>query len=134
MVQAILLPVYGPWLNHHFAEWQPTHDHIYFGEVDLNHHHAIQLACARNSKHHHAAEEDCADKSGDVINLPDRDAASKNMGPLLVLNTGALPGGISDTLFFILAEQYVPHEAVFLPLLERPPRAGRTIPRQLNFI
>ncbi len=44
---ALLLPVFGPALDHHFAEWQHNHDHIYLGSragFGADHVHAYELS------------------------------------------------------------------------------------------
>jgi hypothetical protein len=65
-VQAVCLPIYGPWINFRYAGWLPNHDHIYLGEVDANHHDNEGEHC----QSHHDEHKAC-DKAGDpVINLP----------------------------------------------------------------
>jgi hypothetical protein len=120
MVQAILLPVYGPWLNRHFSEWQPSHAHIYFGEIDLDHH-AVQLACTRNSEHHHADEAACKGES-DVVSLPNQDVAGKTLA-LSPPHKDASLAMKDDVLLFTFVESYVLHQILFIPPPDKPPRA-----------
>jgi hypothetical protein len=119
MVQAILLPVYGPWLNRHFIEWQPTHAHIYLGKIDLDHH-AIQLACARNSEHHHADEAACNGESS-VVSLPNQDIAGKTLA-LSPPHKGAILATKGEVLLFTFVESYIRQRILFVLPLEKPPR------------
>ncbi|MFQ5344151.1 MAG: hypothetical protein ACE5F6_21625, partial [Anaerolineae bacterium] len=43
-ILAILLPYYGPLLDHHFVERQPFHVHIYFGAARPEHTHPYQVS------------------------------------------------------------------------------------------
>ncbi|NQW16888.1 MAG: hypothetical protein HQ478_05315 [Chloroflexi bacterium] len=48
-VLALLLPVIGPMIDHHYAERLPGHGHVYFGSVELTHEHDL------SASHSHAA-------------------------------------------------------------------------------
>jgi hypothetical protein len=39
----LFTPFFGPMLDHHFAERQHTHQHIYFGSTDVKHTHFYEL-------------------------------------------------------------------------------------------
>ena len=41
---ALLLPVFGPLLDHHFAEWQHNHAHVYFNGGAPGHRHVYDAA------------------------------------------------------------------------------------------
>ncbi len=43
-VYALFLPFFGPMLDHHFAERQYHHQHIYFGSAGVEHVHFYELA------------------------------------------------------------------------------------------
>lgn len=64
LLLALLLPMYGPWIDPTYATRQPYHTHLYLGGYDANHHHGDQ--------HHHGdpSKVNCDPFSG-VINLPD---------------------------------------------------------------
>lgn len=102
---ALLLPVYGSWVDFHFAEKLPTHKHIYLGKVDLNHHRTTD--------------------SKDVIILLDQDATSR---PVVVLVW--LPGEqktvnaaeSDNTLQIGLFDDYPSPENAYLPPPDYPPR------------
>jgi hypothetical protein len=103
MVAVLLLPVYGSWVDIHYAERQPNHKHIYLGRIDLNHH--------RSSE------------SKDVVNLPDQDATSQ---PVVIV---CIPGeliaattAVPANLIFGLPEEFRSPKATFLPPPDHPPR------------
>ncbi len=41
-VDATFMPFYGPVLDHHFAERQPAHEHVYLGEARPHHGHPYE--------------------------------------------------------------------------------------------
>jgi hypothetical protein len=43
-VSALFMPFFGPMLDHHFAERQPSHGHIFFGPADAEHVHFYEAA------------------------------------------------------------------------------------------
>ena len=47
---ALFLPLFGPMLDHHFAERQPGHGHVYFGSAIPDHSHPYEVS--RFSRHH----------------------------------------------------------------------------------
>lgn len=103
MAAVLLLPVYGSWVDVHYAERQPTHKHIYFGRVDLNHHRVSEAK--------------------DVVNLPDQDATSQPVvlvclpGERIAAKTADL-----DNLASGLADNCLRPEDTFLPPPDHPPR------------
>ncbi len=100
----LMLPIYGTWLDFRFAEWQPTHKHIYFGRIDLNHHRASD--------------------SKDVVNLPDQDATGQAF-VLIIMPGEEMAGGAADYrhLSFGLADDYIVPDDHFLPPPKHPPRS-----------
>ncbi|MCI0399194.1 MAG: hypothetical protein L0332_18650 [Chloroflexi bacterium] len=105
MLLALLLPVYGPWLDSNFAGRQPLHRHIYLGTVNLAHHSAPEPA----------GHKDHSESDSDVVNLPDQTAANQ--------------GG---TLWLMLADVTCPvpqagDHLAFGPLLTCLPCQGRSV-------
>jgi hypothetical protein len=43
VLYALFLPFYGPLLEHHFAERQPDHEHLYLGRLVPDHVHPYQV-------------------------------------------------------------------------------------------
>jgi hypothetical protein len=101
LTAVLLLPVYGSWIDFHYAAKQPGHKHVYLGKVDLNHHRTADTK--------------------DIVILPDQDATSQ----IVVLVN--LPEKIAstadrDSLSFGLAHEYRSPENAFLPPPDHPPR------------
>ncbi|MFZ0545765.1 MAG: hypothetical protein WAM60_10030 [Candidatus Promineifilaceae bacterium] len=98
----MLLPIYGSWIDVHFAASQPDHQHIYFGKVDLNHH---------------------RDGNKDVVNLPNQDATSQITISILLTDEEILihPDDMAN-LSFRLADEYLSPEDAFIPPPDHPPR------------
>lgn len=103
LAAALLLPVYGSWINVRYAAQQPTHKHIYLGKVDLNHH--------RTADHK------------DIVILPDQDAASQPVVSIDLPNEQlAVRMTENDNLSFGLSVEYLSPENTFLPPPDHPPR------------
>ncbi len=116
LLLALLLPMYGPWLDPTFAARQPYHSHIYLGEVDADHHHAT-------SGHDHQSEEenDCISTLGRVINVPDQTLSQQ----LLLLWQPASVATIlpaDNGLSFTWQADGRRIAAIFLPPPDQPPR------------
>lgn len=116
MVTAVLLPIYGPWLDYRFAGWQPAHGHIYTGKVDLNHH---RVAHRPHPGHHHVEEAEPA--AHGVASVPNQDASYLGLflppGP----HEAVWAIGQDDTLAFTLFDMYRYPSLNFFPPPERPP-------------
>jgi hypothetical protein len=51
----LFLPVFGPQLDHHFAERRPDHGHVYMGPVAPEHDHFFQDRTAHTHTHNGAS-------------------------------------------------------------------------------
>ena len=53
-IAALLLPLVGPLLDHHFTERQPGHSHVYLGPIQTGHVHPYEdtRSFQRHSDHH----------------------------------------------------------------------------------
>jgi hypothetical protein len=49
-VLLLLLPSFGPVLDHHFAEWEPYHEHIYLGSTLPKHLHSYEMPRSHGQK------------------------------------------------------------------------------------
>ena len=43
-VSALFMPFFGPMLDHHFAERQPSHEHVFLGSASAEHVHFYEAA------------------------------------------------------------------------------------------
>ncbi len=120
MLMAVLLPTYGPWLDFRFAERMPQHDHLYIGEVNLNHH-----------AHHHtykhvqpkvqSLRKPLALNIPAVVNLPDQDSVLRGLVQLICLHN-VLTFQRIDTIGFPIVDAKHITSAIVVPPLEKPPR------------
>ncbi len=114
MLAAVLLPIYGPWLDAHFVERLPQHDHIFIGEIDPHHHNHDHAG----APHHH----DCLDfPSSAVASVPDQDAALRGLA-LWLWPDNALSFQPADTFGFPIWETSQPVAGTIVPPLDEPPR------------
>ncbi|MCI0395415.1 MAG: hypothetical protein L0332_01315 [Chloroflexi bacterium] len=101
-LQALLLPVYGPWLDVHFAGRQAYHDHLYLAGV--------------NPRHHDSPD------TGDMVNLPTRDAAQEGLFFMVPpAANGLLLALENSNLVFTLEEESLSLQDTAVPPLEKPP-------------
>jgi hypothetical protein len=119
MLLALLLPIYGPWLDFRFAERMPQHDHIFIGEVNLDHHNQHYHKHVPTKMKH--PKNDLQLPLPAVINLPDQDAA---LWGLIMLGcpNNRLSCQRLDTLRFPLVEARYNISAIVVPPLDQPPR------------
>ena len=126
LVQALLLPIYGPWLDRQFAARQADHKHLYFGKVDLNHHgHHGRDRHAGHAKRAHAPHGRADEPSNTVINLPNLDVT--NQGQVLVLSfteilSFLLAAAQNSSLVFTLADHTITSQGISRAPPHQPPR------------
>lgn len=116
MVQALLLPLYGSWLNSQFAAIQPNHKHIYVGIADPNHPHSLSIS------HQHDSEK-AETSDSDVISVPNQDA-SQSITVLFSTFDGlaALTAPDHPSLVFSLEADYLLSALVYHAPPVEPPR------------
>lgn len=124
LMAILLLPVYAPWLNPGYAAAQPNHQHIYFGDVRLDHH--KHSSVPHDHPDPRPTEQNLAPGVDyGVILLPDQAAAGQIL-PLLP-DAGDLTFWMEQTgrgtLSFILGAAYVGVMLVFLSRPVPPPRS-----------
>lgn len=105
LLMAILLPVYGPWINGRFPAWQPDHDHIYLDEVDPHHPHT-------NSE-----------TPSDIIMLPGKNLFDKQLLIIAIPLDQVLLNPFDTPCVGFLGEQPLFPRLVFISPPERPPYA-----------
>lgn len=103
LAAALLLPVYGSWIDVSYPAQQPTHKHVYLGKVDLD--------------HHRTAEPE------NVVILPDQDAASQVVVLIDLPHVEVTAEKVEKgQLSFGLSDEYLSPENTFLPPPDHPPR------------
>lgn len=104
MVGAFLLPLFGPLLDHQYAEKQPIHQHLFLDSINLLHH-----------GHH---------QTDDVVSLPGLDTAGPTpLVPFLPFDQAiSLPFLPNGELAFSLADEISFSQGISPPPLDRPPR------------
>jgi hypothetical protein len=108
LIAGLLLPIYGSWLDGHFLDLQPFHQHVFLGgEIKLNH-------------HGKAAEE-----AGDVVSLPDQEAGGYSLSavPLLLGGQPPSPPAAESGLSFSVISPFLAREHAYLPPPKKPPYA-----------
>ncbi len=116
---ALSLTSLGPVLDHHFAERQPSHAHIYLGAQLPDHQHPFQMAHA-----HHGAEE-ASPLAGDTVYLTTYHGVGLDLstaGTPLVEAAPVFPHRGDGPLLVALAASSRLSETAVSPL-ERPPLA-----------
>jgi hypothetical protein len=110
-----LLPIYGPAVDHHFAERIPGHAHVYLGEVLPDHTHPYE------AEHDHAHTDTA--KGDGIVFLNEHEANDGGMTSLMLHPAPLLPilGGVPPLEFGIAtASQF--YTNADLPVPKQPPR------------
>ncbi|GAB4146904.1 MAG: hypothetical protein Fur0021_05330 [Candidatus Promineifilaceae bacterium] len=115
---AVLLPTFGPWLDTDFAGWMPQHDHIYVGEINLDHHSASEDS-PKHNWHEEKRSEPAFPFITGIVNLPDQDVTLQSL-VLLVYPASPLLQRI-DTIWFALCETCYTVCGIAIPPLDKPP-------------
>ncbi|MBM3943378.1 MAG: hypothetical protein FJ316_10750 [SAR202 cluster bacterium] len=125
MLFALVLSSLGPALDHHIAERQPDHQHIYYGQVNPDHTHPYQQS------HHHAnaappgSEGPSGTPSGDILYLTSSDGVSQTS--LAIILPGTLPDQVApdpgdESLFVGAADGYHTLREASISIPKKPPR------------
>lgn len=116
-LQALLLPIYGPWCDPLFAGRIPNHTHIYFGPIEPHHHHT------GTNPNEHPPHPFAQYLPQGVVNLPVTQAVNYSSIPLLPLNdlSHLLPLANSP-LFMLWQVHFVGCILLSLPQPDIPPR------------
>lgn len=116
---AVLLPTFGPWLDMEFAGWMPQHDHIYVGEINLDHHRGANDS-PEYSHHQEKQSETASPFITGVVNLPDQDATLQSLVLLVYPAAPLLPR--IDAIWFPSGETCYTVCGIAIPPLDKPPR------------
>jgi hypothetical protein len=87
---ALILPFFGPMLDHHFAERQYNHQHLYFGTKDTDHVHFYDLPYPHSHTHNTPALSqgngtENTTSANDVISLASHEEVGQVVPPALSL-------------------------------------------------
>jgi hypothetical protein len=127
---ALVLPFFGPMLDHHFAELQHTHQRLYFGTKDTNHVHFYNLPYPHSHTHNTPALSqgngtENTTSANDVISLAFQDGVGHRCPscsvPSVYLNPGFPDLGSSRFLLSPTGQDNPPPET-FIPPPKSPPR------------
>lgn len=121
---ALALPLFGPVLDHHFAERQPHHVHVYLGGPVPDHLHPYETSGhlhhghAGNHAHHHPAQND------GILFLTDHEGIGHGLAAVvssLGQDTPLFPGPNAVVRSGISSDGPAPRDALVL-LPKKPPR------------
>lgn len=117
---ALLLPLYGSWLDPSFVGRLPFHNHIYLGEVAPHHHYP-------DASHAHAAanhEQTCGQVLSGVVSVPDGGVMRQIFLVWQLYSPPAIVPANAALTFIWQAEHWLVR-MIFLPPPHRPPRPLR---------
>jgi hypothetical protein len=130
-VGALMLPVFGPMLEHHFAERQLDHVHIYSGPTVPDHVHPYETPHSHSpGQTHNKADDVLRDSSSksttsqEIVYLTSQEGSERGFGPFstpLLRGDVFLPEPPDDWFLSSLAHDDLPFET-FIPPPETPPR------------
>ena len=129
-VQALLLQLYGPLLDHHFVERDPNHPHLYLGHLAQVHRHPYEIL------HTHSDEENITETQGPTVSIvrqqPDGvvflcayDVSSQGFAQPtapLITQTAHFPEAQEVPRLFGNPDRDSLFPKVFVPPPEKPPR------------
>lgn len=121
-VLGLLISSLGPLIDHHFAERQPHHEHVYFWSQGSDHSHSYGL----DHRHHPIASTDRAAQTEDPVMLTSNDATAGGVSLLSSVSTDSeitLPDQDDTWLLFRPADHDRLLNESFLSLPKKPPRA-----------
>jgi hypothetical protein len=130
VVYALLAPFLGPMLDHHFAEQQYNHQHIYFGTTGTKHVHFYELLHPHSHAHHAPITPTSNGPASnelpnEVVYLTSQDGAGQSVSYLTATSLYidfVFPGlGDSRSLLRSTGQDGLPPE-IFIPPPKRPPR------------
>lgn len=122
MAQALLLPIYGPWLDREFAARQADHKHIYTGKVDLHHHYD------HPGHGRHALPTGNQETADTTVSLPNLDVAKQGQALLRSLSeilSFILAAARDSSLVFTLTDHTRASQGISIPPPSQPPRLAR---------
>ena len=122
---ALLMPLFGPLLDHHFPERQPHHAHVYLGSVVPDHVHPYQ-APDHDHGHHHSHDAGGGFEHGGIVFLTSSDGVGQSV-TAATIQMGQeslafpIPGG--NPLGYAGPLDAPPLRDALVSLSKKPPRA-----------
>lgn len=119
-IHALLLPLYGPLLDRHFAERLPYHNHRFL-TAKVEHQHVYD-----HPHTHEPASHSEVDEAAGVLLIPPQELASQN-ALLLSLFSGTWANSLAQPplllhLIGLVSGELWPVKTIFLARPEEPPR------------
>ena len=127
---ALFMPFFGPMLDHHFAERQHNHEHVYFGSAGAKHVHFYELIHPHShTQNAPATTADNGPASGElpneVIYFTSQDGAGQSFAFFAApsLHVDLVFPTLGDNRFLLSStgQDSLPPET-FIPPPKRPPR------------
>jgi hypothetical protein len=129
-LSALFMPFFGPMLDHHFAERQPSHQHVFFGSASAEHVHFYEAAHTHFHAHDLLVNPDgngpaSKELPDEVVSLASQDGVGQSSPSLTVTSLQVdlvFPDqGDSHFLLHLTGQDNLPPE-IFIPPPKRPPR------------
>ncbi len=130
-VGALMLPAFGPMLEHHFAERQLEHVHIYVGPAVPDHVHPYETLHSHSPRHSYDKADDVfrdspskSATSQDIVYFTSQEGSEQGFAPFsthLLRGDVFFPDPPDDWFLSSLAHDDLPLEA-FIPPPSKPPR------------
>ena len=122
---ALFIPFFGPLMDHHFAERQLNHAHVYLGEVNQDHLHPFEAAHNHSSAghDHQAASRDTA--PDDIVYLTSNDGLSQGVPQITTASAhvaAQFPNPEEHNSTLNTPEDAVHYDDALLALPKKPPR------------
>ncbi len=117
---ALFLPALGPLGDHHYAERQPNHAHVYLGPAAPDHVHPFEMDGHRVHHRH-----DHAPPSGGIVYLASHDGTSPTQVDVTIPSMEGSPFALREeehAPFGIARDDTLPNDAFIAPP-KQPPRA-----------
>ena len=135
-IHAFLLSFYGPVFDHHFAEREPAHEHIYLGRISLKHIHPYEVLHAHPKAHPNETSHIDGSSSTDVpsdeiVFLAAHDAMDEVITQLTAPTVNValnFPGLDKNHYAFVVPGDDVFPQSAFIALPKLPPRYSSFLP------
>jgi hypothetical protein len=130
VLYALFLPFFGPVLDHHFAERQHNHQHIYLGSADAKHTHSYDLLQLHSHTHNTPVippgnGSESNESPNEIIYLTSQDGIAQSAPSFTIpaLQVDFVFPDLGDNHFLLspTGQDNLPPE-IFIPPPKRPPR------------
>ena len=121
---ALALPLFGPVLDHHFAERQPHHVHVYLGGPVPDHVHPYETSGRRHNGHQHVHAPHDPGQNDGILFLTDHQGIGHGLAAVvssLGQDASTVPGPDAVIRLNITGDGPAPRDAL-VRLPKKPPR------------